>query len=129
MAKGDRANARLQSFDLDGKYLGQTAKDVVYYPANIDSQKGLMLVPDLHTRILLQDTTTKAQVFLGNDDAWRAKVVGSLGKDKGPAIRSQPKEWPAGKFVHPHDACFDAKGNIIVAEWVQGGRITMLKKV
>ena len=56
-------------------------------------------------------------------------MTGSLAKDKGPAIRTQPKEWSAGKFIHPHDACFDAKGNIIVAEWVQGGRISMLKKV
>jgi hypothetical protein len=31
--------------------------------------------------------------------------------------------------VHPHDACFDNKGNIYVAEWVQTGRVTKLKKV
>ena len=54
-------------------------------------------------------------------------MVGSL--SKGPAIRTQPKEWPAGKFIHPHDACFDADGNVFVAEWVQTGRLSLLKKV
>jgi hypothetical protein len=39
------------------------------------------------------------------------------------------EEWVAGKFLHPHDACFDPAGNIYVAEWVHTGRITKLRKV
>ena len=31
-------------------------------------------------------------------------------------IRAHPEQWPAGKFIHPHDACFDAEGNIFIAE-------------
>ncbi len=31
-------------------------------------------------------------------------------------IRTQPKERPAGKFVHPHDAAFD-KGTAISSSW------------
>jgi len=123
----DRANARLQTFDLDGKHLSTTPKDTVYFPANVDTNADVMLVPDLHTRIGLFDNGGNLIVNLGDDAAWRKKVVDSL-KSKSP-IRTNPKEWPAGKFVHPHDAAFDAAGNVIVAEWVQGGRITMLKKV
>jgi hypothetical protein len=37
--------------------------------------------------------------------------------------------WVSGKFLHPHDACFDAAGNIFVAEWVNTGRVTKLRKV
>jgi hypothetical protein len=37
--------------------------------------------------------------------------------------------WQPGKFLHPHDACFDAAGNIFVAEWVHTGRITKLRKL
>ena len=43
--------------------------------------------------------------------------------------RGNPKTWVNGKFVHPHDACFDNDGNILVAEWVATGRITRLKRV
>ena len=28
-------------------------------------------------------------------------------------------QWQPGKFIHPHDACFDKDGNIFVAEWVE----------
>ena len=52
------------------------------------------------------------------------------GAPKGtPAVRTQPKEWLPGKFVHPHDACFDKDGNIFVVEWVNTGRVTLLRKV
>jgi hypothetical protein len=45
------------------------------------------------------------------------------------AIRNDESLWIDGKFVHPHDACFDADGNIYVAEWVQRGRVTKLNKI
>ncbi|MFO0848713.1 MAG: twin-arginine translocation signal domain-containing protein [Gemmataceae bacterium] len=126
----DRANHRLQWFDLDGKFLKASKPDeMVFFPANIDTRGDVMLVPDLHTRISLFGKGDQPLAQLGDDDAWRKRVVGSLDKGKGPAVRTQPKEWPAGKFVHPHDACFDKDGNIFVAEWVEGGRITFLKKV
>ncbi|MFP6885473.1 MAG: hypothetical protein VCA40_13635, partial [Roseibacillus sp.] len=43
--------------------------------------------------------------------------------------RGNAKTWVNGKFVHPHDACFDADGNIFVAEWVSTGRITRLRRL
>ena len=61
-------------------------------------------------------------VHLGYDPAWTAEV-------KKMQIRNDPKRWVAGKFVHPHDACFDHDGNIFVVEWVDTGRVTLLKKV
>jgi hypothetical protein len=44
-------------------------------------------------------------------------------------IRTDEAKWQNGKFVHPHDACFDADGNIFVAEWVATGRVTKLRRV
>jgi DNA-binding beta-propeller fold protein YncE len=125
----DRANARLQTFTLDGDYISMTEKGTVLFPAHIDIRGDVMLVPDLHARISLFGKDNKPIVHLGDDDAWRERVVGSLGKKGMPAVRAQPKEWAPGKFVHPHDACFDKDGNIFVAEWVSTGRITLLKKV
>ena len=45
------------------------------------------------------------------------------------ARRDQEATWADGEFIHPHDACFDAAGNIFVAEWVQRGRVTKLRKL
>lgn len=44
-------------------------------------------------------------------------------------IRNDPSKWIPGKFVHPHDACFDKDGNIFVTEWVQTGRVTKLRRL
>ncbi|MCB1203162.1 MAG: hypothetical protein KDN18_02800 [Verrucomicrobiae bacterium] len=117
----DRANARLQWFDLDGKHL-RTMKDFIL-PANVDRLGDLLLVPDLSARITLLDKDNR-MIHLGEDPAWREQVL----KDK-MAMRRNPSGWVSGKFVHPHDACFDANGNIFVAEWVDTGRISKLRKV
>lgn len=119
----DRANARLQRFKLDGTVIDATESNkVVLFPAHAKTRGDVLLVPDLHARVSLFDKENKPIVHLGDDAEWRKKVLG------GP-IRTQPKEWVAGKFVHPHDAAFDKDGNIFVAEWVSTGRVTLLRKV
>ncbi|HKD35520.1 MAG TPA: peptidase, partial [Pirellulales bacterium] len=94
----------------------------VLFPAHFDIRGDVLLVPDLHARVSLFDRNNKAIVHLGDDSAWIAEV-------KKMKIRMDPKTWQPGKFVHPHDACFDKDGNIFVAEWVDTGRVTKLRKV
>ncbi|MCG8651956.1 MAG: peptidase, partial [Pirellulales bacterium] len=118
----DRANARLQWFDMAGKHLG--TQGGFLFPADIDTQGDLMLVPDLHARITLLDKTNQVVAQLGDDEAWRARVL-----DNKESMRASPDKWQAGRFIHPHDACFDADGNIYVTEWVRGGRVTKLVRV
>ncbi|MAS94340.1 MAG: hypothetical protein CMO55_14170 [Verrucomicrobiales bacterium] len=117
----DRGNGRMQWFDLDGTHR-QTMGGFML-PANIDRFGDLLLIPDLSARITLLNGDNK-MIHLGEDPDWRKEVL----KDK-KAMRSQPASWVSGKFVHPHDACFDANGNIFVAEWVASGRISKLRKV
>ncbi len=117
----DRANKRLQYFDLDGNYLSKL--EGFLFPADIDIQGDVMLVPDLHARVTLLDKDNKVITQLGDDEAWRAQVLDGF------KMRGQRERWQPGKFVHPHDACFDKDGNIFVAEWVVTGRVTKLRKV
>jgi hypothetical protein len=120
----DRANARLQWFDPDGKPLrASRPRELVLFPAHAKTRGDVLLVPDLHARVSILDRADQPVVHLGDDEAWRKKVLDGL------KVRTQPKEWPAGKFVHPHDAAFDRDGNIFVVEWVSTGRVTFLKKV
>ncbi len=118
----DRANFRLQYFDFDGKPLGFVMD--VLFPADIDIQGEVMLVPDLHARVSLFDRDNKAIVHLGYDADWTKQVLADR-----MAMRRHPEKWPAGRFIHPHDACFDRAGNIYVVEWVPTGRVTKLRKV
>ncbi len=119
----DRANHRLQRFDLDGKALSATDADkVVLFPAHAKTRGDVLMVADLFARVSLFGPADKLIAHLGEDAEWLKKVQ----KED---IRSKPKEWVDGKFVHPHDAAFDKDGNIFVVEWVSTGRVTLLKKV
>jgi DNA-binding beta-propeller fold protein YncE len=115
----DRANKRLQWFDLDGKHV--STLDGFLFPADIDTQGSLMLVPDLHARVTLLNGENQFVAQLGDDTSWREQVLANRMK-----MRGTPDKWQPGRFVHPHDACFDAKGDIIVVEWVRTGRVTRL---
>ncbi len=120
----DRANARLCRYTLDGTPIDATpSREVVLFPAHAKTRGDVLLVPDLHARVSLFDKENKPIVHLGDDQEWRKKVLDGF------KVRTQPKEWLPGKFVHPHDACFDKDGNIFVVEWVATGRVTLLKKV
>ena len=120
----DRANKRLQWFTFEGKHL--KTLDGFILPANIDIRGDIMLVPDLSARVTLLDANDKVIVHLGEDPEWREQVI----KDGNKLRRNEKGEgWVSGRFLHPHDACFDAAGNIFVAEWVQTGRITKLRKL
>lgn len=117
----DRANARLQYFTLDGRHLG-FVKDVLF-PAHFDIRGDVLLVPDLHARVSLFDRDNNVLVHLGDDAAWRKQALDGF------KMRQKPETCAPGKFIHPHDACFDHAGNIFVVEWVQTGRVSLLKKL
>ncbi len=117
----DRANARLHYFSADGQP-GEIIPEVLF-PAHFDIRGDVLLVPDLHARVSLFDRNNRPIVHLGDDPAWRKVVLDGF------KVRADEKQWQPGKFVHPHDACFDRDGNIFVAEWVQTGRVTKLRKL
>ena len=118
----DRANKRLQYFTLEGEHLSFV--EGLLFPADIDIRGDVMVVPDLHARVTLYDKENNVIVHLGDDADWIRQVT-----SPGFPLRSDRSKWQPGKFIHPHDACFDHEGNLFVAEWVVGGRVSKLKKV
>ncbi|MBW3541365.1 MAG: hypothetical protein KY476_13945 [Planctomycetes bacterium] len=114
----DRAHHTLQYLSLDGEHL----ETLTGYglPANIDTWKDLLLVPELHARVSLLNGKNEVVARLGADVE---RVTSQQG------IRNDKKLWNDGRFVHPHDACFTPEGDIFVAEWVATGRITKLKRL
>jgi hypothetical protein len=114
----DRAHDTLQIFTVDGKYLDTITGFGL--PANVDRYGELLLVPELKARVSILDRNYKPVAQLGNDVERINSVSG---------IREDESKWLDGRFVHPHDACFDREGNIVVAEWVRTGRVSKLTKV
>jgi hypothetical protein len=114
----DRAHHTLQVFSMDGVY--QETIEGFGLPANLDTWRTLMVVPELRACVTLLDPDNKPVVQLG-------RAVERLDELKN--LRGQPDQWKEGEFVHPHDACFTPGGDIFVAEWVATGRITKLERI
>jgi hypothetical protein len=118
----DRANARLQYFTLAGEHIGFVTE--VSFPAHFDIRGTELLVPDLHARVSIFDNDNQVIVHLGYDPEWTKQVLANNFE-----MRGTPARWQPGRFIHPHDACYDHEGNIFVVEWVPTGRVTKLRKV
>ena len=114
----DRAHDTLQVLGMDGAH--RETLTGFGLPANIDTWKNLLLVPELKACVTLLDEKHQPVVRLG-------RAVERLDEIKN--LRSQPDKWLPGQFVHPHDACFTPTGDIIVAEWVATGRVTKLERI
>ncbi len=116
----DRAHHALQYLTLDGTYVKTLPGFGL--PANITTHQDLMVVPELLGRVSILDAANRVVARLGDDSA-------RIRADRKHTIRRDPRQWTPGKFVHPHDACMDSKGNLFVAEWVATGRVTQLKRL
>lgn len=116
----DRANNTLQYLTMDGKY--SETLNGYGLPANVETWKNLLVVPELGARVTLLNEKNEVVARLGDD------VARVTGKDGG-QIRGDKSKWQDGKFVHPHDACFGQDGSIFVAEWVGTGRISKLQRL
>lgn len=114
----DRAHDTLQVFSMDGVY--RETLGGFGLPANVDSWRNLLVVPELKACVTLLGPDNKPVAKLGDG-------VARLGEVEN--LRGQPDKWVDGQFVHPHDACFTPAGDIFVAEWVATGRVTKLEKV
>jgi hypothetical protein len=112
----DRGNQRIVRYTLDDKPIDVVAGTL--QPCHFHEHKGLIVVPDLASRVTILDKDNKIIVHLGEG------LVGNP-----PRTTDDRSKFVPGQFVNPHGACFDHAGNIFVAEWVEIGRVTKLRKL
>jgi sugar lactone lactonase YvrE len=119
---GERgANSRIQYFSMDGTPR-HVVKDGVRWPSIFEFRGDVLLMPDLKAVVTLFDANNKPLVQLGDARMPDGKTYEGI-RDKDRSV------FQPGKFVAPHGACFDKAGNIFVAEWVEVGRVSKLRKV
>jgi hypothetical protein len=112
----DRSNRRIQNFTLDGRHLGFV--EGVKLPCHFHRYKDIVVVPDLASRVTLLGRNNEVLVHLGE------------GKGNYSELRTKDRDaFVPGEFICPHGACFDHDGNVFVAEWVEVGRVTKLRKI
>lgn len=127
MLVADRANHRVQVFDLQGDFKR------VFGEQYLDSPSAFAMVGDL---LVIGDLRAHLTIVDGND-----KMAGQIGVNEG---ISKQDGWPNaldqdgrqmrtprlrdGQFNSPHGLAADADGNLYVAEWLIGGRMIKLER-
>ena len=82
----DRSNRRLQYFTLDGRHAG-FVKDELRAPCHFHERKGVLLIPDLESRVTLFNQENKLIAHLGDGTHYNA-------------LRAKPRDqFIPGKFV------------------------------
>jgi hypothetical protein len=115
----DRGNGRIVRYTLDDRPI-----DIVEgtrSPCHFHERKGIVVVPDLRSRVTLLDKDNKVILHLGE-----GQYPGGTGQLR---LTEDRSKFEPGKFVTPHGAIFDHAGNIFVVEYVEIGRVTKLRKV
>lgn len=115
----DRGNERLQVYDEDGSYLRSAGADALTSPCTLDVYDGDCVVPELYARVTILDEDDEVITHLGANEA-------VVDRDDWPNVNEDVIE--PGRFNSPHDAAFDSAGNLYVAEWIVGGRVTKLER-
>jgi hypothetical protein len=117
----DRGNRRLQTFALGGTHL-RTIKDDsrLRMPCHFDTRGEWMVCPDLDSQVCILDLEYNVVMQLGDGRASNGEV--------GSRRNQSRNEFTPGQFITPHAAIFLHSGDILVAEWLPIGRITLLRR-
>jgi len=122
-----RRNQHVQVYDLEGKYKRVFGGDHLTTPGGFVVQGDHLIVIELRARLTVFDADDKFVCHLGDNEVvcdnegWPNSFSAS-------GERTVPTFLEAGKFNSPHGMAVDSEGNLYVAEFLIGGRITKLEK-
>jgi DNA-binding beta-propeller fold protein YncE len=122
----DRENGRLQVYNLDGELCRTVGEGVLRRPSALATSRDLLIVAELEARLAVFDLDDNLVCYLGADDeasnrpGWPNALT--------PEGRTVRPTLNVGRFNSPHGLATDAEGNLVVVEWLIGGRVTRLQK-
>jgi DNA-binding beta-propeller fold protein YncE len=124
----DRANGRVQVYDLEGNYKRVFGSDFLTTPSGFVTHGDLLVIAELRARLTLCGKDDEFVCYLGaNEEVCNVEGWPNNKDASGNVVATSLLE--AGKFNSPHGLAVDAQGNLFVAEWLIGGRFIRLGKV
>jgi len=113
----DRRHDRLVHMDLNGHVLGVFGWGL-RLPSALAIHGNELAVGELMGRVSLLDRDGHITAVIGSNDN-----VEEIRTNKAP-----PEIWKSGLFYAPHGVTYDTKGNLLVTEFNQYGRITRIER-
>jgi hypothetical protein len=120
----DRGNARIQVYGLDGSFRRVVGEGVLNSPSALAVHGDRLVVGELHARLAVLDGADHLVGYVGDNPEVLSRPGWPNRVDEQGATVRPPLE--SGRFNSPHGLAVDAQGNLIVAEWLIGGRMARL---
>lgn len=119
-------DGRVQVYDLEGKFKRAFGQGDIIQPRRGISVTGdFMVLPELCARIAIFDVDDKFVSYLAdNQSATQTSGWPNSHDEKGGRVRRN--DLTPGIINSPHDMAMDADGNLYLAEFLIGGRISKL---
>ena len=113
----DRANNRLQHFDLDGNFVAVITENL-RLPCSVSFHGKNVAIAELQGRVTIIDEKNAAVAALGDNP------------DKGQwaNFNVPPEQWKSAVFTAPHGLSYDQDGNLYVMDWNASGRVSKLER-
>ncbi len=114
----DRANKRLQHFDLEGNFVDVAATGLGL-PCSLSFHGSNIAVAELEGRVEILDGSNKVVSVVGDEQDKRPRATNKV----------PPEDWKEGIFNAAHGVSFDKDGNLYVEDWNYTGRICKMSLV
>lgn len=115
----DRGNRRVQVYDAEGRFKRSFGESYLTSPCGFVHREGVIYCPELFGRLAVIDGNDQLITYLGEQP----------GIEKQPGWPNLPAaQLPPGRFNSPHGMAVAANGDLYVAEWIIGGRLTKLAR-
>ena len=108
----DRTNGRVVHMGLDGKFLGVIATDMLL-PAAVAVQGEYAAIGELKGQVTILDKAGKVVAKFGTN----------ANPDQAGKNTPEPSTWRPGIVTAPHGVAFTEKGDVLVSEYSQFGRV------
>ena len=114
----DRANRRLQHFDMDGNFVAVITEGL-RLPCSVSFHGDHVAIAELEGRVAIIDKTNKVVSVLGDNPV----------KEQRANYNVPPTDWKPGVFTAPHGVSYDKDQNLYVMDWNKSGRVSRLNLV
>jgi len=112
--------SEVKRFTLDGKY-HSTFPVTLQHPRGIYGTEELWAIPEMQCRLTLYNPKTEKSVHLGD---W-GKTMQEIFELRSGSLESMP----IGSFCSAHGATILSDGRIVISEWIEVGRLSVLTPV